>query len=191
MNPATAAGAAAVRGAYTARRRLFHPKWGSTPRWDQFWAKTALALEREGIADAAGYVNAQFDLVKPFPRPNQLAGPRALGNYRDWLRRRSGGGGADAGEWELQARAEAGYLLSRRAVFGGGHDRVAVLDPAAPLSPLFRACCWVKLGGAPADLDAATLSEARRELALPDAGRAYRRIGVLDDAVAERIRGPA
>jgi hypothetical protein len=184
-----AAVAAAVREAYTGRRRLFHPGWRSTPRWEQFWRKTALALLRAGIDDASGYVNAQFDLVRPFPRPNMLHGPLAVSNYRDWARRR--GEGQETGEWELQARAEANYLVSRRNVFGRSHDRWILTDPAAPLSPLFRACCRLKLGEGPDRLEWDLLAEARQEAALAEAVRAYRRLGLLDDALLETLNGKA
>jgi hypothetical protein len=174
----------AVRQAYMARRRAIHPRWQSSPRWEKFWGKVADTLLREGIDDPRAYVDAQFDMLRPFPQPNMLHGKLGVMNYRDWAGKRERYGLKD--EWELQARAELSYLASRRNAFGPEGERREVLDPSTPLSPLFRVCWLLRAGERPPP---EWLADARRIARVDAAVRAYLDVNLLDEGSLAAIRG--
>jgi hypothetical protein len=132
-----------IKDAYINRRTAFQPTWRCTPRWEAFWGRVADMLDKEGIDDVTGYVEAQFETVKPFPQPNMIHSVRAVMNYRDWMRRR--GQGKVSTEWELEVKAEISRVKSRVDVFGEASAKELAMDPSEPLSPLMRVCLLRRL----------------------------------------------
>lgn len=173
-----------VKAAYINRRRLLHPYWRSTARWDQFWGRVADTLARIGVDDPDAYIEAQFEMVKPFPRPNCLHSQRAVLNYEDWARQRDRAGRLT--EWELQVKSEIGFLASRRNAFGADSDLMQVRDPATPLSPLFRVC-WLMRSSSGTAIPPAWFEVARRIVRVGAAVRAYRGAGLLDDEMLRQL----
>lgn len=178
----------AVFNAYARRRRMFHEGWCTSPRWDQFWMKTADALIRAGIDDPCEYIDMQFDTVKPFPRPNQLHGATAVQSYVDWKHARMRD--PNDTQWHRQVHYELSYMTSRYNVFGASVHVDEAQDPATDLSPLFRVLWAMRHGvegrGGPVLWDK-WMKEAKELLHNKDAVKAYRDCNLLTDELAARI----
>ena len=125
--------AAEVSKKYTEWRRMIHPNYSPHPRWRSDWEKTAEMLNDEKIP-VGSFIEAQFRGVRPFPMPNQLAGPKALERYDEIS--------PDVDDEAVRRFAyEVDYVEVRSKILSM-HQILS--DEPSTLSPVFRYCLAYK-----------------------------------------------